>query len=165
MTHGAIIMLAIDTSSPQLQVLTRLHQASAHALAGVLHGAGITPIIVCAPELAWWAGDRVPIVPLVDTTHPFHFGQRLAEVIHTQHLDTVYYFGAGSAPLLTVEHLHALRALLTTNERVAITNNLHSSDWVVFNHAAHALPILSTMTRDNSLAWELRETRGFTVHD
>ncbi len=40
---------------------------------------------------------------------------------------------------------------------IALTNNLHSSDWIGISHTADALPIIRQAERDNSLAWMLQE--------
>jgi hypothetical protein len=46
---------------------------------------------------------------------------------------------------------------------IALTNNLHSSDWVGISHTREALPILRSQTRDNGIAWTLRESGEYDV--
>jgi hypothetical protein len=46
---------------------------------------------------------------------------------------------------------------------IALTNNLHSSDWIGISHAFDALPIIRQAVRDNSLAWMLQEDWEFDV--
>jgi hypothetical protein len=82
------------------------------------------------------------------------------------------YFGAGSAPLLNQEMIGLMHGMLYQSEygqstqiptHIALTNNLHSSDWIGITHTTDALPIIRQADRDNSLAWMLQENWTFDV--
>lgn len=164
-TTGAVIMIGRAGPTAAEQLLGRALQVAATDLIVTLVGVGVCPVVVAGPELGWLpAGPRC--WPDLDAG-PFHFGQRLAEVIERFGLVHALYFGAGSAPLLGQEVIAQVReALLSANaseERVVLTDNLHSSDWVAFTQAQDALPIVRRANRDNSLAWMLQEEGGWTV--
>jgi len=46
---------------------------------------------------------------------------------------------------------------------IALTNNLHSSDWIGISHAQDAVAIIRQAQRDNSLAWMLQQNWEFDV--
>ena len=95
---------------------------------------------------------------------PFHFGRRLTDLIQRYRLKRVAYFGAGSAPLLTADELaNTIAVVAASPDRVAVTNNIHSADWVVFSQADSVSSIAGWLERDNMLAWRLREEAGFNV--
>src|SRR5690606_21563662 len=77
------------------------------------------------------------------------------------------YFGAGSAPLLPVETIAASLAALLDAERagrrLAVTNNLHSCDWIGITDVAGVADLIARSPRDNGLAWALREDAGYNV--
>jgi len=102
----------------------------------------------------------------------FHFGRRLAGLVERYALSPVIYFGAGSAPLLDGDLFDMLHGLLHRSEyvqgsgiptHIALTNNLHSSDWIGISHAQDALNIIRRAERDNSLAWMLQENWDYDV--
>ncbi len=94
----------------------------------------------------------------------FHFGERLARIIRQRQLSRVLYLGAGSAPLLPQTELAAVLSTVGAAEgRMAIANNVHSSDWVAFSPAGVVADIASWLGRDNMLAWRLRESAGYQV--
>jgi hypothetical protein len=95
---------------------------------------------------------------------PFHFGSRLAELIRGHALERVLYMGGGSAPLLDAGLLaDAVNRIATTETPLVIANNLHSTDWAAFSHAPAVEGIAHWLTRDNMLAWRLRESAGFVA--
>jgi CTP:molybdopterin cytidylyltransferase MocA len=104
-----------------------------------------------------WAG-RLPSncsVDVDETSRPFHLGRRLAEVIDRHSLTHVLYMGAGAAPLLSTAELgKAVESVLARGQGL-VTNNLHSSDWVVFAPGDVLAGYVDRVARDNSLAWVL----------
>lgn len=106
----------------------------------------------------------VPIVDLDRPNAPFHFGGRLSAIIDGHNLSSVLYLGAGSMPLMSGSALtEVVRKISEMPDRIAITNNLHSADWVAFTHAASVGDIANWLDRDNLLAWRLRENAGYKV--
>jgi hypothetical protein len=94
---------------------------------------------------------------------PFHFGNRLAELIERYDLSNVLYLGAGSQPLLPSADLQSVLQQLGQQPTV-MTNNLHSADWVAFNHAPEVRKIAHWLNRDNMLAWRLWRDLNFQAH-
>ncbi|NLF78616.1 MAG: hypothetical protein GX573_23220, partial [Chloroflexi bacterium] len=58
---------------------------------------------------------------------------------------------------------HAEEPGPTVPAPVALTNNLHSSDWIGISYAREALPVIRQAVRDNSLAWMLEQSGMFDV--
>ncbi|MEW6579618.1 MAG: hypothetical protein AB1435_10535 [Chloroflexota bacterium] len=164
-TTGAVIMIGRAGPTAAEQLLGRALQAAATDLIAVLTSLGICPVVAAGPELDWLPDGTDCSCDLDEG--PFRFGQRLAGVIERFGLANVLYFGAGSAPLLSREMIVQVRAALISadagGERVVLTNNLHSSDWVAFTQAQDALPVIRRASRDNGLAWMLQEDGGWTV--
>lgn len=112
-------------------------------------------IIVVTNDAAW-ARDLPTYCRVdLDDGHPFHFGHRLAGVINRHGLTHVLYMGAGAAPLLSVVELRRALATVLTTGRGVVTNNLHSSDWVVFAPGEALADYVDRVPRDNALAWVL----------
>jgi hypothetical protein len=111
----------------------------------------------------------------LDTDPPgssFHFGQRLADLIEHYRLEPMLYFGGGSAPFLDASVGGMLVGLLdraidpgvpSIPSHIALTNNLHSSDWLAISRVDEALPLIRQTCRDNSLAWVLAESGEYEV--
>jgi len=170
-TVGAIILIGAGGESRPEQLVYQAAQASVLDLLDVLHAQGIRPVIVAGPDLTWLP-DNVSVVQDVDRAEPFHFGRRLAGLIEENALSPVMYFGAGSAPLLDQDMVGLMHGMLYRSEygrdsqiptHIALTNNLHSSDWIGLTHTADALAIIRQAERDNSLAWMLQENWDYDV--
>jgi hypothetical protein len=169
-TIGAVILIGPGGDSRQERLVHRAIQASVLDLLDVLSTQGIRPVILAGPDLGWLPGT-LPVIRDMDQT-PFHFGERLAGLIERYDLSPVIYFGAGSTPLLGRDMVNLLHGMLYQSAygkdsripaHIALTNNLHSSDWVGISHAAEAVPIIRRAERDNSLAWMLQENWTFDV--
>jgi hypothetical protein len=120
-------------------------------------------IVVAAPSSVQFdLPDVVWDIDLPDKK--FHFGERLAELIHRLDLDRVIYMGAGSAPLLSGAELgDAVSAVIASATPLLITNNAHSADWAVFSHAKIISQFTQRLERDNMLAYVLRHEAHFEV--
>jgi len=163
-------MLGPQGESQAEQLLHRATQAAAVDLIEALARGGLAPIVLAV-------ADAQPLQPqaayTLDLDAPgaesFHFGERLAGLVERYPMAAVMYFGAASAPLLPGAVIGwicaTLRAALhaTPEPRLAITNNLHSSDWVAFTVSKAVIPILRQVGRDNSLAWVLQQEGGYQV--
>lgn len=120
---------------------------------------GIDRVILCTsyPDLASEAaGMGVEVDPAGDTDRPFHFGERLAEVIAAFKLEKVLYLGGAGAPLITTSDLAWIAGCLREKENIVIMNNAQSADLVAFSPASvvHRLELPSS---DNFLGYLLRE--------
>jgi hypothetical protein len=162
---AAIVMLGDGGSTPQEQLVTAAQRAATIDLIFLLKTVGISPVILCAPDLNWWPDDLHVWLAPDPADRPFHFGTYLAEAIIANRLDHVLYFGGASAPLLDLSMLRLLMELLNRahHQRLAICNNLHSSDWVALTAAQESLAVIKAAHRDNSLAWMLREDGGYEI--
>ncbi len=159
-------MVGPTGSSAAEQLLGRALRAAATDLITCLASLSVQPLVVAGPDLDWLPAEAGCLGDSDEGA--FHFGQRLAGVIDRCGLAHALYFGAGSAPLLNCAMIGQVWAALIgageDGDRVALTNNLHSSDWVAFTQAHDALPIIRRANRDNSLAWMLHEEGGWTVN-
>lgn len=168
MASAAIIMIGDPQGSPIERLMRDAQRAATHDLVAMLSQYWEHPTILSSPDLTWWTGDRV-ILETDPTTQPFHFGERLATLITTHQLDTVLYFGGGSAPLLDANTLNMLVGLLESAgegrvpSHITLTNNRHSSDWLGLTHAQGVLTLIQAAARDNMLAWALGESGQYDV--
>lgn len=146
------------------QVLRQAHQAATRDLVDTLLDTGLVKEIVIATDSNEWTETfaRLPVTVDIDTAQrPFHFGQRLAELIVRYDVQRVLYLGGGSAPLLCAGDWRKALSQLAEAERLVITNNLHSSDWVGFTPAVEALATVAQQECDNALAWALVHDLGW----
>ncbi len=170
---GAVIMVGGAGDSPQEQLVLAAQRASALDLIALFQARGVAPIVVAAPTTEWLPSDLDVIRDIDSEREPFHFGNRLADLIERYTPDSaVLYFGGGSAPLLDGAVSSMIVGLLdraiqqtsdTIPERIVLTNNLHSSDWAAISRADAALPVIREMNRDNSLAWLLQASGEYDV--
>ncbi len=123
------------------------------------------PIVVIAADHE----DEAELAQFAITSwrHPhqdFHFGRVLVSCLTEHQWDAVAYFGGSSAPLLQEQSLSTLAAdLLTSDAPRAITNNIHSSDWLLTN-ALDALAVYQDrFPSDNPLGWVLSQEAGIPV--
>jgi hypothetical protein len=169
---GAVIMLGAGGRTPQEQLVAAAQRASTIDLVHVLREQGISKIVIAAPTTDWLPPD-VDVIKDVDSPdQPFHFGQRLSGLIEQYAMEPVLYFGGGSAPLVDNSVCSMLIGLLLRSSHqgsssvpthIALTNNLHSADWIAISHVQEALPILRECDRDNSTAWLLKESGTYDV--
>jgi hypothetical protein len=166
---GAVIMLGSHGPTPQEQLVSRMQQAATIDLVLALKMNNVSPIILCSPNLDWWPKDIDVWLAPDPVDRSFHFGSYLAETITAHQLNKVLYFGGGSAPLLNNELIEMLVGIIRTAGdpgsripgQIVLTNNVHSSDWIGISQARDALSIIQRTERDNSLAWELRESKKY----
>lgn len=90
---------------------------------------------------------------------PFHFGQRLLEVVEQYKLDKVLYLGGAAAPLLSSLELQQMREILEQSEDVFLANNYYSADIIGFA-PGHALKRITLPPIDNTLALALGNEGG-----
>jgi CTP:molybdopterin cytidylyltransferase MocA len=94
----------------------------------------------------------------------FHFGRRLAGLMARFPAQVYAYVGAGSLPLLPLETLAAaVNEVAQARSPAAVTNNLHSSDWVVLNCPEAVTARVERLAGDNALGWVLRTEAGVAV--
>ena len=148
------------------RALDGAHRAAARDLLELLLRTGmIGRAVVATDDPAW--GDMLTGLPVeVDLDppgEPFHFGRRLAGLIERYEAQRVLYSGGASAPLLSSEHWAQVLARLADAERLVVTNNLHSCDWVGFVPADEIAPLIVQEVNDNAVAWALSHEGGLPV--
>ncbi len=142
--------------------------AAADAVATLKRIPAVDRIVVALPEAERlhlpFANDERLIWDYDPPGQPFHFGNRVAEIIQRHRASRMIYLGAGSMPLLPAPDLaEAISHVASSLGRVAVANNVHSADWVAFSHAGSVTEITHWLDRDNMLAWRLRESAGYEV--
>jgi hypothetical protein len=127
---------------------------------------GVTRLVIATPERR--AAEKPLALPVTwdfdAPGQPFHFGQRLAGLMAKYPADVFVYLGAGSLPLLPPGILaQAVDDVARVPTPLAVTNNLHSSDWMVLNcpEAVQGRP--HRLERDNALGWVLQNEAGVEV--
>jgi hypothetical protein len=158
-----ILMVGGWGESPVEQALRRAHQAAAGDLLETLRQTDRVERAIIATDDPHWAPD-LPGLPLeVDVDRPgepFHFGRRLAGLIHRAGADRVLYAGGGSAPLMTLQDWLGALSDFAGDRPQAVTNNLYSSDWIAFYPARALASRIAPLERDNALGWVLSEECG-----
>lgn len=148
------------------QALDDAHRAAARDLLELLlHTGSISRAVVATDDRAW--RETLADLPVeVDVDPPdddFHFGRRLVGLIQQCDAQRVLYSGGGSAPLLSADRWAQVLDRLASAERLVITNNVHSSDWVGFAPAADLIPFIAPEANDNGLAWILANEAAVPV--
>ncbi len=93
----------------------------------------------------------------------FHFGRALHDCVHEHQFRQIAYFGGASAPLLRTEKLEALVDRLDGKTPMALTNNLHSSDWFITNDVSCLSSYKDRLPSDNQLGWVYAHEAGINV--
>lgn len=148
------------------QALAAAHRAAARdLLERVLRTGQIDQVVLATDDPAW--GETLAELPVeldIDPPEPpFHFGKRLAGLIERHNAERVLYSGGASAPLMSVQQWAEMLEQLARAERLVITNNIHSCDWVGFTNASEALPLIASQANDNAVAWALANDKAWPV--
>jgi hypothetical protein len=156
MPLNAFIFIGSEGRSPLEQWVMGARVATAGDLLRTLAAlpeVGRCIIATHSPQLAEAHRDW-PVTWDVDSrTQPFHFGRRLAALTTAYPAEAYAYFGAGCAPLLPSATLaESVAAVGRLHGPQAITNNLLSSDWLIFNCADAIRARTHRLERDNMLA-------------
>ena len=170
----AVIMLGDAGPTPVERLVHEARRKSAIATFQNLNTLDpITQIVVASPkrELAKWrstldfpqTSTRL-VLDADHTDHDFHFGKRLISIVQKYNLERILYIGGGSMPLMNTRTLGDVVVRLSrATDKYAITNNLHSSDWLGMTSAKTIVQSASHLPRDNMLGWVLREQAGYDI--
>jgi hypothetical protein len=148
------------------RAMREAHQAAALDLLDTLWATEmIDKAVVATDDPAWRdALNEIPVVVDMDPTGtPFHFGRRLAGLIAKHRPRRVLYSGGASAPLLSRGRWIEILTGIGASEQIAVTNNLHSCDWVGFAPTDEALSLIAGQENDNSIAWILANEAATSV--
>ena len=152
---NVIIFLGGIAGSPVAEMVADCHRAIARDTIERMHQAGTFDRVILVT-------DRDPLDPSVivePSGHPFHFGKRLKEIIDKYDIETPFYIGGGSIPLLSSDELRELGIQLLSLEDAVITNNHYSADMVAFT-PGKAIRDIELPTTDNPLAQLLVRQAG-----
>lgn len=140
------------------RALDGAHRAGARDLLETLLETGLVGRAVVATDDPAW-GDSLNDLPVEVDLDPvgerFHFGRRLAGLIERYGTQRVLYSGGASAPLMSGGRWQELLIRLVEEDRLVVTNNLHSCDWVGFVPATDLTPWIVLQESDNAVAWAL----------
>ena len=108
---------------------------------------------------------RYPVqVELDEPGEAFHFGQKLESLIARYGLERCFYMGGAAAPLLPASDLASIAGAMLASDRLLITNNFYSSDFVAFGPTS-VLGQYPPPDNDNELAWLLGEQAGLPIRE
>jgi hypothetical protein len=95
---------------------------------------------------------------------PFHFGRRLAGLIAQYDMERCFYMGGGAGPLLPASDLADIAQTVMDADRILVTNNFYSSDFVAFGPTSvlRGYPLPDS---DNELAWLLGEDADLPIRE
>ena len=145
------------------RALDGAHRAAARDLLEVLLRTGMIGRAVVATDDPAWGAALADLPVEVDLDPPgetFHFGRRLAGLIERYDVRRVLYSGGASAPLQSFERWAEVLNRLGEAQRLVVTNNFHSCDWVGFVPAIEMAPLVAQETSDNAVAWALAHEGG-----
>ena len=121
-----------------------------------------------APDLAARAAGERTTIHVDDSGRPFHFGNRLREIVDRPEVEVPLYFSGASAPLLTAASLHeTCRRLLASagdaRPGTVVANNLWSADFFGFTPKSALGRIDLPGAHDNSVPGLLARQAGLTA--
>lgn len=105
----------------------------------------------------------------------FYFGKKLKELINKYKIEKLFYMGGGSGVLLKIGDLkNIIKTVLDKNKivnklnkdkisdknKILITNNLYSTDFIAFSPAS-IINSIESFNNDNEIAWILRNNCNF----
>ncbi len=155
-----LLLVGGEGDSPVEQPIRQARQAAARDLLETLLEAGVVQRAVVATDDAAWAAGLPAVIDLDTPDEPFHFGRRLAGLIRRYGVRRALVAGGGSAPLMRADDWRRALAGFDAGTPAAITNNLHSADWLAFHPADEWLAVVEAQERDNGLAWALAHQAG-----
>ncbi len=88
----------------------------------------------------------------------FNLGKRLSEIIQKHNLDGVFYLGGAAGPLITVDEINNFSKEVKNTPEIVMTNNVQSSDMIVFAPGEAINKIRVFPVKDNPLGNLLRDT-------
>ncbi len=154
-----LVMTGIHGSSDVQAMMAGARQAITQDIVErALHTSNISRIVLSTNSLslARWAEPLGVAVELDVPNRPFHFGQRLRELVIKHRVQALFYMGGGSGALLTSEGMARIADRLRSTSPVLITNNFYSTDFAAFSPAS-VVEKIGLPEIDNDLGWTLAD--------
>lgn len=152
-----------DSQSPVGWVDSARRAATRDLIIQLSRSDRIAQIIVVSPNLADLA-IGIPVETIQSPPGTIHLGQTLSDIVSQYSLQSLLYFGGGSAPLLEDEELVEIIDLMTSAEGVVVTNNQFASDWAGVMPASIISKWSERLPQDNMLGWVLSTEAGLALH-
>jgi hypothetical protein len=162
-----LIMTGTSEGSEPERMVSQARQASTLDLVErALTVPAFAPIVVAtnSVQLVRRLADFPVCVDLDPPGQVFHFGRRLMGLIAAYGMESCLYIGGGSAPLLPASAMAALAKAVLAADRLVVTNNFYSSDFVAFSPTS-VLRDYPVPDNDNQLAWLLGEDAGLPIRE
>ena len=166
-TLPLLIMTGISEGSEPERMVSRTRQAvTLDLVERALTVPSLRPVVVAtnSPALAQRLAEYPILVDLDPPADPFHFGRRLAGLVDHYGMERCFYMGGGAGPLLTAADMAGIAEAILAADRLLITNNFYSSDFVAFTPTA-TLKGQPPPESDNELAWLLGEDAGLPIRE
>lgn len=154
-----ILFLGGIGGNPVEGMVAAAHRAIARDTIERAQQSGAFPRVILVTDVEGLGEELAPSVVIEESSGPFHFGQRLRQVIQRYEIEQPFYIGRGSAPLLSAHDLGALAQQLSSATNMVITNNIFSADLIAFN-PGKAIESIDLPAIDNPLAQLLVRQAG-----
>lgn len=152
-----VVMTGGSTSTPEEQMMTGAWQAATLDWIGKARQVDKIQRVVVAVNSPDFAAELQGLIPDAVTSvdcPPFHFGERLRDIVAAHGLQKPFYAGAGSGILFSPQQMQSLAQTIQRGENLLVTNNFYSSDFVAFS-PGDAIQRIEPPDTDNDLAWRL----------
>lgn len=154
----AIVFLGGIGGSPAADLVAGCHRAITRDTIERAQRSGVFQQVILVTEQA----DDMSSVTIEPSGHPFHFGNKLREVIEKYAIESPCYIGGGSVPLMPASDMKAIAEQLTAATDTVIANNFYSSDLVAFT-PGRAISAIEPPATDNALAQLLANRAGLSM--
>jgi CTP:molybdopterin cytidylyltransferase MocA len=108
--------------------------------------------------------DKPVCIELDAPGKKFHFGRQLLALIEKYEIESLFYLGGGSGPLLSADEMGHIAEDLLSADQLLIANNFYSTDFAAFTPAS-ILKDAHPPALDNDLGWLLGETLGLPIRE
>lgn len=154
-----ILFLGGIDGNPVEGMVAAAHRAIARDTIERAQQSGAFPRAILVTDVEGLGEELDPFVVVEESKRPFHFGQRLKQVIDRHGIEQPFYIGRGSVPLLSSRELGALAQQLSSATNTVITNNIFSADLIAFT-PGKAIENIDLPAIDNPLAQLLVRQAG-----
>lgn len=144
------------------QLVSRCHQAIALDMLEQARDSQAFDACVLVTDIEELIECASPLAVVERSGSPFHFGQKLREVVREHRIERPFYLSRGSLPLLRTTRMADIAQEAGRANGAVLTNNLYSADLVAFAPGS-AVERISLPETDNPLPRLLRDEAGMEV--